>query len=321
MDGLLNLGQQRSFTPLDWAGLDDIGWVTDGLVVTAQPPQTVTGGVGFGLTVTAEDPDGQVDTVFNGPVTLSLGNDPGGGPLGGTLTATAVDGVATFSNLTIDQDGDGYTLLATSTSLPTVTTTTSPVDVTDSPVPTPTPTPTPTPSPTPSPTPAPTPTPAPAPTPTPAPPTSTPTPTPTPTPPPTPAPAPAVVSGQQPVFHRKTNKKGKPVGKPVLTGFTFDFSDPLDPSAAANPANYRVDAITSKKVKRTVEPILHPIANFSVTYAAASDAVTITFQGKETFPTGGQITVLGVVTTESGGPPGENLVFTIARGGGSVEPG
>ena len=117
-------------TPLDWAGLDDIGWITDQLVVTDQPPQSVAAGAGFGLTVAAEDPDGQVDTVFNGPVTLALGNNPGGGTLGGTLTATAVNGVATFSGLSINQTGDGYTLLATSTSLPSVTTTTRPVNVT-----------------------------------------------------------------------------------------------------------------------------------------------------------------------------------------------
>jgi hypothetical protein len=127
-----------------------------------------------------------------------------------------------------------------------------------------------------------------------------------------------VLTGQHPIFQRKINKKGKPVGKPVLTGFTFDFSNPLDPSAAANPANYQVDAIARKKAKKTVEPILQPIATFSVTYAAASDAVTITFEGKETFPTGGQITVLGGVTTASGGPSGGNLVFTISRGGMTI---
>ena len=45
-----------------------------------------------------------------------------------------------------------------------------------------------------------------------------PTPPPTSTPSPTPTPAPAVVISQQPVFQRKTNKKGKPVGKAALSG-------------------------------------------------------------------------------------------------------
>src|SRR5262249_41402182 len=43
------------------------------LVVTTQPPGTVTAGVGFGLTVTAEDSSGHVDGSFNGTVMVALG--------------------------------------------------------------------------------------------------------------------------------------------------------------------------------------------------------------------------------------------------------
>ncbi len=92
------------------------------LVVGSQPPPTVTAGAGFGLDVTAEDSFGNVDTSFNGNVTLALANNPVGGTLGGTVTATAVDGVATFSDLTINDPGNGYTLLATSTGLTQATT-------------------------------------------------------------------------------------------------------------------------------------------------------------------------------------------------------
>ena len=67
------------------------------LVVTAQPPASVTAGTGFGLTVTAEDNSGNVDTSFNGTVTVAMASNPGGATLGGTLTATAQNGVATFS--------------------------------------------------------------------------------------------------------------------------------------------------------------------------------------------------------------------------------
>jgi hypothetical protein len=45
--------------------------------------------------------------------TLSLGVNPSGGTLTGTLTVTVVNGVATFSDLAIDLAGDGYTLHAT----------------------------------------------------------------------------------------------------------------------------------------------------------------------------------------------------------------
>ena len=101
-----------------------------------------------------------------------------------------------------------------------------------------------------------------------------------------------VVIGEQPLFERKL-KRGRPAGKPVLTGFILDFGVPLNSNAASNPANYQVDTVTSKKVKKVVEHILRPIANFNVTYTAASDAVTIAFTGKESFPTGGQIMVAG----------------------------
>ena len=51
------------------------------------------------------------------PVTLAIGADPGLGTLGGTVTANANNGVATFSGLSIDQPGVGYTLTASSSGL------------------------------------------------------------------------------------------------------------------------------------------------------------------------------------------------------------
>ncbi len=66
-------GVRRPFTSLDWAGLDDIGWQTDELAVTGQPPANVLAAAGFGLSVSAVDPDGYADTTFSGPVTLNLG--------------------------------------------------------------------------------------------------------------------------------------------------------------------------------------------------------------------------------------------------------
>lgn len=45
-------------------------------------------------------------------VTLALGTNPGGGTLSGSLTAVAIDGVATFSGISIDKVGTGYTLSA-----------------------------------------------------------------------------------------------------------------------------------------------------------------------------------------------------------------
>jgi streptogramin lyase len=83
------------------------------LVVTQQPPASVTAGSGFGLTVQAEDSSGNLITSFNGKVTVALGSNPGGSTLGGTLTVTASAGVATFSGLTLNKAASGYALAAT----------------------------------------------------------------------------------------------------------------------------------------------------------------------------------------------------------------
>ena len=55
------------------------------------------------------------------PITIALGNNPGGATLGGTTTEDAVDGVATFSDLTLNKPGVGYTLVASSPGLTAAT--------------------------------------------------------------------------------------------------------------------------------------------------------------------------------------------------------
>ena len=70
--------------------------------------------------VTAEDDKGRTVTAYNGPVTMAIGHNGGAlmpGNLSGTLTVSAVNGVARFGDLCIDQPnlpGNGYTLRATS---------------------------------------------------------------------------------------------------------------------------------------------------------------------------------------------------------------
>ncbi len=94
-------------------GTVDIGafeFQGESFVVTAQPPSGVIAGSGFGLTVAAEDSSGHVDTSFNGTVTVALANNRDEATLGGTLTVTATNGVATFTGLTLDKVGVGYTL-------------------------------------------------------------------------------------------------------------------------------------------------------------------------------------------------------------------
>ena len=67
------------------------------------------------VTVRVEDAAGNVVANDTSSVTVAIGNNPGGGTLGGTLTVAAVNGVATFNNLSINNPGTGYTLVATDT--------------------------------------------------------------------------------------------------------------------------------------------------------------------------------------------------------------
>jgi streptogramin lyase len=92
------------------------------LAVTSEPPSAVTAGNGFGLALVVEDAGGNLVYGYNGNVTLSLGNNPGGSTLGGTVSVAAVHGVATFSGLTLSHPGNGYTLKISSDGLSAATT-------------------------------------------------------------------------------------------------------------------------------------------------------------------------------------------------------
>ncbi len=72
--------------------------------------------------VAAEDPFGNVNPTFNGKVTVSLAKKPVGGKLGGTLSATAINGYAALPGPTLNKLGNGYVLKASSPSLTAATT-------------------------------------------------------------------------------------------------------------------------------------------------------------------------------------------------------
>jgi streptogramin lyase len=57
----------------------------------------------------------------NTKVTVALASNPGNATLAGTRTATALNGVATFANLTLNHKGVGYTLAATGAGLASAT--------------------------------------------------------------------------------------------------------------------------------------------------------------------------------------------------------
>ena len=85
------------------------------LIPQPEPPLTPA------VQVQIQDVDGILVTTAENAVTIAIGSNPGGGTLGGTLTVNAVNGVATFSNLAINNGGNGYTLTASSADLTSAT--------------------------------------------------------------------------------------------------------------------------------------------------------------------------------------------------------
>ena len=82
-------------------------------------PSNSTAGVAFPTqpTVEVQDAAGNIVTTYNGNVTVAIGTNPGGGTLSGTATVAVSSGQATFTGLSINKAGTGYTLVASSTGL------------------------------------------------------------------------------------------------------------------------------------------------------------------------------------------------------------
>src|SRR5439155_523880 len=81
------------------------------LVFTVQPGTATAGAaIAPAVQVTARDAFDNTGTGFASSVTVALGANPGGGTLAGTTSVTAASGVATFSTLSINKAGVGYTL-------------------------------------------------------------------------------------------------------------------------------------------------------------------------------------------------------------------
>src|SRR5262249_41231036 len=109
------------------------------LVFATQPSLTAAGVViQPAVQVAGHDSLENTNPTFTNNVTAAIGNNAGpGGTLGGTKIVAAIAGTATFSTLTIDKTGVGYTLTANSAPLPQATSAafdiiTSPVDSTKS---------------------------------------------------------------------------------------------------------------------------------------------------------------------------------------------
>src|SRR6266545_4128308 len=85
---------------------------------TVQPSNATAGSaISPAVEVEVRDASGSRVTTARNTVTLAIGTNAGSGTLSGTATVNAVNGIATFSGLSIDKAGTGYTLAASSTSL------------------------------------------------------------------------------------------------------------------------------------------------------------------------------------------------------------
>ena len=138
------------------------------------------------------------------------------------------------------------------------------------------------------------------------------------------APAPTIRL-EQVVTARKTNKKGKPSGKPVFVGFTLDYSTAMNPSTAGLAANYEVDRAVTKRIKKKRITVLHPV-NFTAAYNQSTNSVTLTVKGKQPFAKGGQIKVIASppngVSSEAGVLlDSSDTVFTILAKARGIAPG
>jgi hypothetical protein len=84
------------------------------LAFTQQPTNSAAGAaLTPAVRVAVQDAVGTTLASFTGNVTIALTNNTTGAALQGTATVAAVAGVATFTDLSVDRAGTGYTLTAT----------------------------------------------------------------------------------------------------------------------------------------------------------------------------------------------------------------
>jgi hypothetical protein len=143
---------------------------------------------------------------------------------------------------------------------------------------------------------------------------------------PIPSPLAPTIIGEQIVTMRKKNKKGKPVGKAVLMGFTLDYSTAMNPSTAGLAANYQVTSTTTKRVKKKTVTIHTPVALTGAAYNPSTNSVTLNIPGNPKFAKGGAITVIyappnGVSSVAGVFLEASDAQFTISPKATSIAPG
>lgn len=107
------------FTPLTVQFTATAVAATPTKLVFTRPPQITAAGAKFSpsIQVTVQDASGNTVTAASDAITLALNPNAAGGTLSGTLTVNAVNGVASFPDVSIDKPGSGYTLTASAPGL------------------------------------------------------------------------------------------------------------------------------------------------------------------------------------------------------------
>lgn len=102
-----------------WSGKGhcSLAFTADGQPAGAAVSAVIAAGFGSQggpVKVKVLDGSGHLVTGSTAAVTVAIGSNPGSGSLSGTVTVHAKGGIASFSNLSIDKPGIGYTLTARS---------------------------------------------------------------------------------------------------------------------------------------------------------------------------------------------------------------
>ena len=108
------------------------------------------------------------------------------------------------------------------------------------------------------------------------------------------------------LIFQKTNKKGKKIGKPMLTGYQFTFNMGMNSSYHQQEqlpgADLRPGHCEEGKEKDEGSPALQPIG-FSLK-SISNNTVRVLLAGKQAFKYGGQIMLVATPPAESAARPG-----------------
>src|SRR5262249_45970283 len=115
-------------------------------------------------------------------------------------------------------------------------------------------------------------------------------------------------------------KKGKGIGKKVVQ-LTFTFSTAMNPGTIANAGAYQVAWVSTKKVKKRVQTVPHPVAVLSATADPSNTVVTVVTSAPKTkFKRGGEASFAspGATLRAAGASLGGSTVFVIGARAGSL---